>query len=165
MPDERCRVLQRRLTRREQLIRTRTRTKNEIQALLQRRLQDKAPLADLFGVKGRQWLAGLKLPIEERESADAGLRPRGGRWSKPRGAWSSNPARARVLRTHPRPARSRQSDRRDRPQTHRPVLVHAHPQRGLRPPAPRATSLELADPVEEFAYEHGARVVEPEVPA
>jgi hypothetical protein len=26
-------------------------------------------------------------------------------------------------------------------------------------------SLELADPVEEFAYEHGARVVEPEVPA
>jgi hypothetical protein len=26
-------------------------------------------------------------------------------------------------------------------------------------------SLELADPVEEFAYEHGATVVEPEVPA
>jgi hypothetical protein len=26
-------------------------------------------------------------------------------------------------------------------------------------------SLELADPVEEFAYEHGAGVVEPEVPA
>ena len=34
---------------------------------------------------------------------------------------------ARVLRAHPRPARSRQSDRRDRPQTHGPVLVHAAP--------------------------------------
>jgi transposase len=31
-------------------------------------------LADLFGVKGRRWLAGLKLPVEERESVDAGLR-------------------------------------------------------------------------------------------
>ena len=32
------------------------------------------PFADLFGVKGRQWLAGLELPLEERESVDAGLR-------------------------------------------------------------------------------------------
>jgi transposase len=31
-------------------------------------------LADLFGVKGRQWLAGLEWPVEERESVDAGLR-------------------------------------------------------------------------------------------
>src|ERR1019366_681094 len=74
MPDERCRILRRRLARREQLMRTRTRAKNEIQAVLQRRLQERPPLADLFGVKGRQWLAGLKLPVEERESVDAGLR-------------------------------------------------------------------------------------------
>ena len=39
MPDERCRVLRRRLARREQLLRARTRSKNEIQAVLQRRLQ------------------------------------------------------------------------------------------------------------------------------
>jgi transposase len=74
MPDERCRVLRRRLARRERLLRARTRSKNEIQAVLQRRLQAKPPFADLFGVKGRQWLAGLELPIEERESVDAGIR-------------------------------------------------------------------------------------------
>ena len=74
MPDERCRVLRRRLARREQLVRARTRSKNEIHACLQRRLQAKPPCSDLFGVKGRQWLAGLELPLEERESVDAGVR-------------------------------------------------------------------------------------------
>jgi transposase len=33
-----------------------------------------APCSDLFGVKGRRWLAGLELPLEERESVDAGIR-------------------------------------------------------------------------------------------
>jgi transposase len=74
MPDERCRVLRRRLARREQLVHSRSRAKNEIHAVLQRRLQGKPPCADLFGVKGRQWLAGLELPLEERESVDAGIR-------------------------------------------------------------------------------------------
>jgi transposase len=74
MPDERCRVLRRRLARREQLVHARTRAKNEIHAVLQRRLQGKPPCADLFGVKGRQWLATLELPVEERESVDAGMR-------------------------------------------------------------------------------------------
>jgi transposase len=74
MPDERCQVLRRRLARREQLMRGRTRAKNEIQAVLVRRLQAKPGFADLFGVTGRRWLADLELPIEERESVDAGLR-------------------------------------------------------------------------------------------
>jgi transposase len=74
MPDERCRVLRRRLARREQLVRSRTRVKNEIHAVLQRRLQGKPPCSDLFGVKGRRWLAALELPLEERESVDAGIR-------------------------------------------------------------------------------------------
>jgi transposase len=74
MPDERCRVLRRRLARREQLVHSRTRAKNEIHAVLQRRLQGKPPCSDLFGVKGRRWLAGLELPPEERESVDAGIR-------------------------------------------------------------------------------------------
>jgi transposase len=74
MPDERCRVLRRRLARREQLVRSRTRAKNEIHAALQRRLQPKPPCSDLFGVKGRNWLASLELPAEERESVDAGMR-------------------------------------------------------------------------------------------
>jgi transposase len=74
MPDERCRILRRRLARREQLVRSRSRAKNEIHACLQRRLQAKPPCSDLFGVKGREWLASLELPLEERESVDAGMR-------------------------------------------------------------------------------------------
>jgi transposase len=74
MPDERCRVLRRRLSRREQLVHSRSRAKNEIHAALQRRLQPKPPCSDLFGVRGREWLASLKLPPEERESVDAGIR-------------------------------------------------------------------------------------------
>jgi transposase len=74
MPDERCRVLRRRLARRQQLIWARTRSKNEIHAVLARRLQEKPPVSDLFGVGGLAWLAGLQLPVEERESIDAGVR-------------------------------------------------------------------------------------------
>jgi transposase len=74
MPDERCRILRRRLARREQLVRARTRSKNEIHACLQRRLAAKPPCSDLFGVKGREWLAGVELPAEERESVDAAMR-------------------------------------------------------------------------------------------
>jgi transposase len=74
MPDQRCRILRRRLARREQLVHSRSRAKNEIHASLQRRLQPKPPCSDLFGVKGREWLGGLELPPEERESVDAGIR-------------------------------------------------------------------------------------------
>jgi transposase len=74
MPDERCRVLRRRLQRRQQLVFARTRAKNEIHAVLQRRLKGKPPCSDLFGVKGREWLAAMELPLEERESVDAGIR-------------------------------------------------------------------------------------------
>ena len=35
---------------------------------------ERPPFADLFGVNGRRWLADLELPVEERESVDAGLR-------------------------------------------------------------------------------------------
>jgi hypothetical protein len=232
MPDERCRVLRRRLARREQLIRARTRSKNEIHAALQRRLQEKPPCSDLFGVKGRRWLVALELPLEERESVDAAMRhiefldaeiaaverliaqqarswpeikrlmtvpgvnvigaasfiaavgnanrfltsrklvaylgldprvkqsgeapARSGRISK-RGSASArwtlvesglvdHPATgtaAGVLSTRPRPPRTRQGDRRHRAQTRDPVLVHAHPLRGLRPPTT------VADPEED----------------
>jgi transposase len=74
VPDERCRILRRRLARREQLVHARSRAKNEISAVLQRRLIERPPFADLFGVTGRRWLAEVELPVEERESVDAGLR-------------------------------------------------------------------------------------------
>ena len=231
MPDERCRILRRRLARREQLVNSRSRSKNEIHAVLQRRLQGKPPCSDLFGVKGRAWLAGLKLPLEERESVDAGIRhvefpdseiaaverliaqqslswpeirrlmtvpgvnlicaasfiaavgdpnrfltsrrlvaylgldpkvrqsgeapARSGRISKrgsavgPLGAGRGRvdrgqPARAaaRLLSANPSTPRSRQGDRRDRPQNRGPVLVHADPLTGLRPPTTLADQQE-----------------------
>ncbi len=73
-PDEPCRVMRRRLARREQLVRARSRAKNEIHAVLVRRLKGKPPMSDLFGVKGRLWLAGLELPVEETETVAECLR-------------------------------------------------------------------------------------------
>jgi transposase len=73
-PDEPTRVLRRRLARREQLVRARSRAKNEIHAVLMRRLQGKPPVSDLFGVKGRRWLRGLELPLEEAETLASALR-------------------------------------------------------------------------------------------
>jgi transposase len=74
MPDKRCRVLRRRLSRREQLIRSRTRCKGEVHAVLMRQLQGKPPCSDLFGVKGLKWLRSLTLPVEEAETVQAALR-------------------------------------------------------------------------------------------
>ena len=73
-PDQRTRVLRRRLARRAQLVRARTRAKNEIHAVLVRRLVGRPPVSDLFGVKGRAWLRALELPLEEAETVAACLR-------------------------------------------------------------------------------------------
>jgi transposase len=74
MPDRATWVMRRRLSRRGQLVRARSRAKNEVHAVLMRCLKDRPPASDLFGVKGRRWLAGLELPVEERESVEAGIR-------------------------------------------------------------------------------------------
>jgi transposase len=74
MPDERIRALRRRLARRTQLVRARSRAKNEIHAVLLRCLKGRPPASDLFGVKGRRWLQQQELPIPERETVDAALR-------------------------------------------------------------------------------------------
>jgi transposase len=66
--------MRRRLARREQLVRARSRVKNEIHAVLMRPLKGRPPASELFGVKGRQWLRGLELPEEEDETVTAGLR-------------------------------------------------------------------------------------------
>jgi transposase len=73
-PDERVRVMRRRLARRAQLVRARSRVKNEIHAVLMRCLKDRPPASDLFGIKGRRWLADQQLPVCECETVDAGLR-------------------------------------------------------------------------------------------
>ena len=73
-PDEWTRIMRRRLSRREQLVRSRSRAKNEIHAVLMRRLKGRPPVSDLFGVKGRRWLGGLEFPVEEQETVDGCLR-------------------------------------------------------------------------------------------
>jgi transposase len=74
MPDEQTRALRRRLARRSQLVRARTRAKNECHAVLMRRLITKPAVSDLFGLAGRRWLRELELPVEERETVDGCLR-------------------------------------------------------------------------------------------
>lgn len=74
LPDEMTRSQRRRLARRAQLVRSRTRSKNEIHAVLIRNLKGKPPMSDLFGKSGRAWLADLELPTDERDAVDAGLR-------------------------------------------------------------------------------------------
>jgi transposase len=74
MPDRSTQVMRRRLQRRGQLVWGRSRAKNQIHATLMRCLVGRAPFADLFGKKGRHWLAELCLPCEERESVDSALR-------------------------------------------------------------------------------------------
>ena len=80
--------------------------------------------------------------ITKRGSASA-------RWALVEAAWSAvlqpGPLHAFYERTK-RAARARQGDRRDRPQARGAVLVHAHPRRGLRPPATLADQEEAAPP-------------------
>jgi transposase len=62
------------MRRRLQLVRARTRAKNEIHAALMRCLVGRAPFSDLLGRRGRRWLDGFSLPEEEREAVDSALR-------------------------------------------------------------------------------------------
>lgn len=75
-PDEAARTRRRLISRRCALVRQRTREKNAIHAALQRNLVGRAPMSDVFGVKGRRWLAQrtAELPLDEQLSVHAGLR-------------------------------------------------------------------------------------------
>jgi transposase len=73
-PDERIRAMRRRLARRSQLVRARSRAKNEVHAVLMRCLKGRPPASDLFGVKGRAWLAEQQLAVCERETVDSAVR-------------------------------------------------------------------------------------------
>jgi transposase len=75
-PDDRTQTRRRLITRRCALVRARTRAKNQVHAVLQRNLLGRPPVTDLFGRKGRAWLAEqvVGLPLDERLSVDAGVR-------------------------------------------------------------------------------------------
>jgi transposase len=55
------------------LVRHRTRLKNQVHAVLHQQGLH-SPVTDLFGKRGRLWLAGLKLPAQARESVSVCLR-------------------------------------------------------------------------------------------
>ena len=65
VPDEATLALRRRVARRAALIRARTRTKNQVHGVVMRCLLGRPPVSDLFGRKGRAWLAEQQLPEEE----------------------------------------------------------------------------------------------------
>jgi transposase len=72
--DEQTQALRRQVARRANVVRQRTRLKNQVQAILQRNLIPRCPAADLFGVKGRCWLADQHLPADEEFAVEALLR-------------------------------------------------------------------------------------------
>jgi transposase len=74
MPDESTAELRRQVARRTQLVRQRTRLKNQIHAILARNLIPPCPAADLFGHKGRAWLHRQTLPADEQAAVAAHLR-------------------------------------------------------------------------------------------
>lgn len=75
-PDEATQTRRRLITRRCALVRARTRAKNQVHAVLARNLLERPPMSDVFGRKGRVWLAEQAdaLPIDERLSVQAGER-------------------------------------------------------------------------------------------
>ena len=55
------------------LVRQRTRLKNQVHAVLHQQGL-RSPATDLFGKRGRLWLAGVKLPVQARQSVEVCLR-------------------------------------------------------------------------------------------
>jgi transposase len=69
--DEETQALRRQVARRAHIVRQRTRLKNRVQSILHRNLVPRCPAADLFGHKGRGWLAEQELPADERRAVEA----------------------------------------------------------------------------------------------
>ncbi len=65
LPDPATERLRRLVARRNQVVRHRTRIKNEVHAILHARLIPPCPHADLFGGLGRTWLGKQSLPEDE----------------------------------------------------------------------------------------------------
>ena len=73
-PDPETERLRRLVARRNQLVRHRTRIKNEVHAILHAHLIPRCPHADLFNRRGRDWLSRQPLPADEKATIDRHLR-------------------------------------------------------------------------------------------
>jgi transposase len=74
MPDAATERKRRLAARRDQVVRHRTRIKNEVHSILFAHLVPKCPHADLFSKRGRDWLARQPLPDGERMAIDRHVR-------------------------------------------------------------------------------------------
>jgi transposase len=74
IPDEPTQALRRQVTRRNQIVRQRSRLKNIIQSILHSHLIPSCPHADLCGASGRAWLFHQILPEDERLAVERHLR-------------------------------------------------------------------------------------------
>ncbi len=74
VPDAETERRRRLVARRNQVVRHRTRVKNEIHAILAAHLVPPCPHAELFNRPGRAWLARQVLPEDERAAIDRHLR-------------------------------------------------------------------------------------------
>jgi len=72
--DEATQALRRQVTRRNQIVRQRSRLKNIIQSILHAHLIRSCPHQDLCGPKGRAWLSEQILPGDERLAVERHLR-------------------------------------------------------------------------------------------
>ena len=74
IPDQPTQALRRQVTRRNQIVRQRSRLKNIIQSILHSHLIPSCPHADLCGASGRAWLFHQVLPEDERLAVERHLR-------------------------------------------------------------------------------------------
>ncbi|MFL5190682.1 MAG: transposase [Microvirga sp.] len=95
--DEATQALRRQVTRRNQVVRQRSRLKNIIQSILHAHLIPACPVADLCGPKGRAWLSEQVLPDDERFAIERHLRAFFLRVSSRRGQHVAAVATARKL--------------------------------------------------------------------
>jgi transposase len=72
--DEPTQALRREVTRRNQIVRQRTRLKNIMQSILHAQLIPACPHQDLCAPKGRAWLSEQVLPTDERRAIERHLR-------------------------------------------------------------------------------------------
>lgn len=73
-PDPRTERMRRLTARRYQVVRHRTRIKNEVHAILHAHLIPKCPHADLFNGRGRAWLSRQPVPDDERAAIERHVR-------------------------------------------------------------------------------------------
>jgi transposase len=74
LPDPTTERLRRLVARRDQVVRHRTRIKNEVHSILHAHLIPKCPHAELFGRLGRAWLSHQPLPNDELMAIERHLR-------------------------------------------------------------------------------------------